>query len=298
MDTDADPEASVEKGARRATILPPTAQSRTAAAVDNSERFDDDVLAAAMADETARLGLTGTISIIAPPTTPAASTPVPLPLARSVATGLIPPRTPTGAQLFTVGGLDLPSVDAETALASSVSVIAIPALSLAELPAPSGQPVVLDAESAPAANGTRLPTRRSLRDAELARSREEHVRRSAGPGPNAASAPAPTLAVNGTAPAPEVAISPDFSRRRALLNSQGNPVTPHRYPQYLTGRMARRPPPQPCRRPNCRPRIRRSMTSSSHSPIPPVPRSSRSKTVRRTRILPQAQSRCLNPHDK
>ena len=210
MDTDADPEASVEKGARRATILPPTAQSRTAAAVDNSERFDDDVLAAAMADETARLGLTGTISIIAPPTTPAASTPVPLPLARSVATGLIPPRTPTGAQLFTVGGLDLPSVDAETALASSVSVIAIPALSLAELPAPSGQPVVLDAESAPAANGTRLPTRRSLRDAELARSREEHVRRSAGPGPNAASAPAPTLAVNGTAPAPEVAISPDF----------------------------------------------------------------------------------------
>lgn len=91
MDTDADPEASVENGARRATFLPSTAESRTAAAVDNSERFDDDVLAAAMADETARLGLTGAISIIALPTTPSSSRPVPLPPARSVATGLTPP---------------------------------------------------------------------------------------------------------------------------------------------------------------------------------------------------------------
>ena len=210
MDTDADPEASVETGARRATFLPSIAESRTPAAVDDSERFDDDVLAAAMADETERLGLTGAISIMAPPTTPAASTPVPPPLARSVATGLTAPRTPTGAQHFTLGGLNLPSVDAEAAPASAVPVSATPALSLAELPAPSGQPVVLDAESAPAANGTWLPTRRSLRDAELARSREEHARRSAGPGPIAVSASASTT-VTGTAPTPEVAISPDFS---------------------------------------------------------------------------------------
>ncbi len=210
MDTDADPEASVETGARRATFLPSIAESRTAAAVDDSERFDDDVLAAAMADETERLGLTGAISIMAPPTTPAVSTPVPPPLARSVAAGLTAPRTPTVAQLFTLGGLNLPSVDAETPPASAVPVTATPALSLAELPAPSGQPVVLDAESAPGANGTWLPTRRSLRDAELARSREEHARRNADPGPIAVSAPA-SVTVNGTAPAPEVAISPDFS---------------------------------------------------------------------------------------
>ena len=210
MDTDADPEANIETGARRATFLPSSAEPRTDAVVDDFERFDDDVLAAAMADESERLGLTGAISIMAPPTTAVVSMSVPPPLAGSAATGLTAPLTPTGAQLFTVGGLDLPSGDTDSAPASSVSVTAIPALSLADFPAPSGQPVVLDAESAPAAHRTQLPTRRSLRDAELVRSREEHARRSAGPGPVAVSAPAPTPSVSGTAPAPEVAISTNF----------------------------------------------------------------------------------------
>ena len=212
MDTDDDPRADLETGARRATFVP-------TAAVDHSERYDDDVLAAAMADEAERLGLTGAIAIMAPPTTPAVSTPLPPPLARAVATGLRAPRAAAEAQLFTVSGLPLPPADAGTVPVSSISVSAMPARLLAELPAPSGRPVVFEAESAPATNEAPRPTRRSLRDAELALSREEHARGRGGRAPIAVSASAPLPAGNDSKP--EVALSPDFSPAPSAPESAG-----------------------------------------------------------------------------
>ena len=201
MDTDDDPDADLEAGARRATFLPSLPESPTAAAVDDSEHYDDDVLAAALADETERLGLTGAIAIMAPPTTPAISTPLPPPLARAVATGLSAPRAAAEAQLFTVNRPPLPPADA-TLPASSISVTAMPARVLAELPAPSGRPVVFEAESAPATNESPLPTRRSLRDAEQALNREEHAKRRGGHTPIAVSASAPLSVVNDSVPVP------------------------------------------------------------------------------------------------
>ena len=242
MDTDDDPEADLETGARRATFLPSPAKSSsppessppkssppkssTAAesstsVVDHSERYDDDVLAAAMADEAERLGLTGAIAIMAPPTTPAVSTPLPPPLARAVATGLRAPRAAAEAQLFTVSSLALPPADADTVPASSIAVTAMPALLLAELPAPSGRPIVVEAESAPATNESPLPTRRSLRDAEQALSREEHARSRGGRTPIAVSPSAPLPAVTESKPVPEVALSPDFFPAPSAPESAG-----------------------------------------------------------------------------
>ena len=210
MDTDDDPAADRETGARRATFLPPPAEIPTAA-VDPFERYDDDVLAAAMADEAERLGLTGAIAIMAPPTTPAVSTPLPPPLARAVATGLKAPPAAAEAQLFTVSGLRSPLPDVDIVPASPIPVIEMPALLLAELPAPTGRPIVFEAESALIANESPIPTRRSLRDAEQALSREENAKRRGGRAAVAVSASGPSPAINELVPVPEVALSPDFS---------------------------------------------------------------------------------------
>ena len=103
---------------------------------DGFERYDDDALAAAMTDEAVRLGLTGAITIIPAPKTPGEA--------------VVPP--------------------------SPVTIAPDPALELSKFPAPVGQPVIF-AAGAPLSTGeAALPTRRSIRDAEHARARNEAVR--------------------------------------------------------------------------------------------------------------------------
>jgi purine-cytosine permease-like protein len=103
---------------------------------DGFERYDDDALAAAMTDEAVRLGLTGAITIIPAPSLPGEA--------------VVPP--------------------------SPMTVTPDPALELSEFPAPVGQPVIF-AAGAPLSTGeAALPTRRSIRDAEHARARDEAVR--------------------------------------------------------------------------------------------------------------------------
>jgi len=103
---------------------------------DGFERYDDDALAAAMTDEAVRLGLTGAITIITAPSTPGEA--------------VVPPRP--------------------------VTITPDPALELSNFPAPVGQPVIF-AAGAPLSTGeAALPTRRSIRDAEHARARDEAVR--------------------------------------------------------------------------------------------------------------------------
>ncbi|MBC7404013.1 MAG: cytosine permease [Microbacteriaceae bacterium] len=103
---------------------------------DAFERYDDDALAAAMTDEAVRLGLTGAIMTITAPGTPGEA--------------VVP--------------------------ASPVTITTDPALGLSRFPAPVGQPVIF-AAGAPLPTGeAALPTRRSIRDAEHARARDEAVR--------------------------------------------------------------------------------------------------------------------------
>ena len=103
---------------------------------DGFEHYDDDALAAAMTDEAVRLGLTGAITIIPAPSTPGEA--------------VVPP--------------------------SPVTITPDPALELSNFPAPVGQPVIF-AAGAPLSTGeAALPTRRSIRDAEHARARDEAVR--------------------------------------------------------------------------------------------------------------------------
>ncbi len=169
-----------------------------------SEHYDDDLLAAAMAEEAVRLGLTGAISIMPPPTGPAVSTPRPPPHASAVAFG---PGAPDEPAASAASDPDLSGSVA--ALSESAPVVPVPWLSvggpsvggdhrdsttdappesgtsdespqplrLAELPAPSGPPVVFPAEDAEPMDENSLPTRRAIRDAEHARIREGHSRR-------------------------------------------------------------------------------------------------------------------------
>ena len=191
---------------------------------DGFERYDDDALAAAMADEAERLGLTGSIAIMPPPSTPAISTPRPPPMARAVVTAHAAPLEQT----------ESPRVSGPERAGAMVAPIPVtitpnPTLDLLDFPAPSGQPVVFPAE-APLSNGEPpLPTRRSIRDAEHARAREEFIRektsRRPSPPQDAATAaePAqipdppddpvsPAPVIDDSAPVPGVALSSDFSR--------------------------------------------------------------------------------------
>lgn len=148
---------------------------------DDSERYDDDVLAAAMADEAVRLGLTGAIQTMPPPASPAVSTPLPPPMARAVATGPGAPAAPSGP---------IPRV----------AVTPIQPISFAEMPAPSGEPIVFEKDPPRSSD---LPTRRSLRDAEHARIRENNsIRVSTSIPPLSASHHAP--------PTPGASASPKF----------------------------------------------------------------------------------------
>lgn len=178
-------------------------------ASDDSERYDDDALAAAMADEAVRLGLTGAITTMPPPTTPAVSSPLPPPMARAVATGPGAPLAPTDAppaRAPTPEAEPTP-VDIPVEPSPPVTVTAMPAMSLSELPAPSGQPIVFETEVPPTPSEP-LPTRRSIRDAEQARAREENIRRMAAPA--------------RVAETPEVTLSPDSSPAPGAPDSAGD----------------------------------------------------------------------------
>jgi purine-cytosine permease-like protein len=177
----------------------PTEPTDPTELTDGFERYDDDALAAAMADEAVRLGLTGAIAIMPSPRTPAE---------------VIISPTP-------------------------VTITPNSALDLLDFPAPSGQPVVF-ATGVPLSTGDAAsPTRRSIRDAEYARAREEAVlaktaRRPGSPlaaratadsvesaqppaPPNSPIAPAP---VNDD-PAPGVFLSSDFPLAPVAPDSTG-----------------------------------------------------------------------------
>jgi purine-cytosine permease-like protein len=179
MDTDASaragvgPDSDPEAGGRRTSFQPAAREGVPAAEADDSERYDDDLLAAAMADEAVRLGLTGSIQVMPPPTSPAVITPLPPPMARAIATGPTAPEAPA----------------------------AVTSISLAELPAPSGAPIVFETE--PPTSSSPLPTRRSIRDAEHARTRQNNAVRASAP-----IASPPVFANPVTVP--EVPISPDM----------------------------------------------------------------------------------------
>ncbi|MFM9918230.1 cytosine permease [Lacisediminihabitans sp. H27-G8] len=183
----------------------PDSPVEPAGASDGFEHYDDDALAAAMSDEAVRLGLTGSITIMPPPTTPAVSTPRPPPMARAVYTGPAAPREHDEPLRVTVPG-PLPVNEP----AAPLTITPHPALDLSNFPAPSGEPVVFDSPIAeetgvdqsgveetvveqpvveqPAAGAPPvdaalvlppvdvLPTRRSIRDAEHARARAESAR--------------------------------------------------------------------------------------------------------------------------
>jgi purine-cytosine permease-like protein len=100
---------------------------------EDFEHYDDDALATAMSDEAERLGLTGAIAIISP--------------------------------------FSIPSV---VRVAPSLAADAPgPALDSADLPLISGQPGVLTRQATTPIGELPLPTRRTIRDAEQARAREE-----------------------------------------------------------------------------------------------------------------------------
>ncbi|MHC5796068.1 purine-cytosine permease family protein [Lacisediminihabitans sp. FW035] len=222
MDTDAsarsevDPGSDPDTGARRASFLPPIAQGAASPPADDSERYDDDMLAEAMADEAVRLGLTGAIQIMPPPTSPAVSTPLPPPMARAVATGRQAPEAPIDVeQRPSDVPPERPPVVAEADPPPAVTVTPVTPISLAGLPAPSGEPVVFEAEHPPVVSGSSLPTRRSIRDAEQARTREENAQRASG-------AADPPSSVDDTAPVAEVTLSPDFSPASDAPDSPGD----------------------------------------------------------------------------
>ena len=192
---------------------------------DGFERYDDDVLAAAMADEAERLGLTGSIAIMPPPSTPAISTPRPPPMARAMVT------VHAAAPLEHTESPRVPEPERAGAMVAPVPVTITPnpTLDLLDFPAPSGQPVVFPAEALLSNGEAPLPTRRSIRDAEHARAREEFVRektsrrssppQAAATGAEPAQIPdppdvpvAPAPVIDDSAPVPGVALSPDFSR--------------------------------------------------------------------------------------
>lgn len=202
MDTDASARVGVDPGsdpdtdARRAVVLPSAAGGEATSPTDDAERYDDDVLAAAMADEAERLGLTGAIQIMPPPTSPAVSTPRPPPMAQAVATGPGAPEAPT------------------TVPVPAITVTPIAPISLAEMPAPSGEPIVFETELPVVPSDSPIPTRRSIRDAEQARTREANAVRASGSG-------APPPIVEDTVPAREVPLSPDFSPAPGAPDSAG-----------------------------------------------------------------------------
>ncbi|QNE46977.1 hypothetical protein F1C58_08740 [Glaciihabitans sp. INWT7] len=190
MDTEAFAGAAAEPDS-------PAESAESAAASDGFEHYDDDALAAAMSDEAVRLGLTGSITIMPPPTTPAVSTPRPPPMARAVSTGPAAPREHEEAQRATAQR-PLPVNEP----AAPPTITPHPALDLSNFPAPSGEPVVFDSPVAartdvedapiegsgvePSMSGMSpdaaappvdaLPTRRSIRDAGHARARAESAR--------------------------------------------------------------------------------------------------------------------------
>ena len=228
MDTDAsarggaDSGSAPDNGGRRATFRPSTAEVAVTPPKDDSEHYDDDALAAAMADEAERLGLTGAIQIMPPPTTPAVSTPLPPPMARAMATGPGIPGAPTVPPVesgraqpqepFLAPEQDSAPSRADVVPPSAITVTPSRAISLAEMPAPSGAPVVFDAGLHPGPIGSPLPTRRSIRDAEQARTREENAARASRPaGPRS----------DDTVPVPEVTLSPDFSPAPDTPDSTG-----------------------------------------------------------------------------
>jgi len=203
--TDADAGTAADTGARRATFLPFAAEVSEATTADDLVTpdlvsYDDDALATAMAEETERLGLTGAISILSPPTTQAVITPVPPPLARAIASGPGTPKVPVG------------------------KVTPMPEMTLSTLPAPHGQPVVFDTEDPLTIAEASHPTRRSLRDAEQSRNRELNARRYSAPS-TVAVAPSvpsePPAAAERTALAAEVTPSPDFSPPPGAPDSTG-----------------------------------------------------------------------------
>lgn len=191
---------------------------------DGFERYDDDTLAAALADEAERLGLTGSIAIMPPPSSPAINTPRPPPMARAVVTVHAAPlehtESPRASEPERADALVAPI---------PVTITPNPTLDLLDFPAPSGPPVVFPAE-APLSNGEApLPTRRSIRDAEHARAREEFIREKisgrSSPPPAAATTAeppqipeppddpvAPVPVIDDSARVPGVTLSPDFSQ--------------------------------------------------------------------------------------
>ncbi|MET4705576.1 cytosine permease [Frigoribacterium sp. UYMn621] len=228
----------------------PDSPVEPAAASDGSEHYDDDALAAAMSEEAVRLGLTGSITIMPPPTTPAVSTPRPPPMARAVYTGSAAPREQDEPLRVAVPG-PLPVNEP----AAPLTMTPHASLDLSNFPAPSGEPVVFDSPAGappvdaapPAPPVDALPTRRSIRDAEHARARaesarEETARRAplapAAPMPEGESEPAqdseptqdgvpaqdaaplpdpagPAVVNDDTVPVPEAPSAPDFSRAPA-----------------------------------------------------------------------------------
>ncbi|MES2094248.1 MAG: cytosine permease [Actinomycetota bacterium] len=208
MDTDAPDRAGADdSGDQEATEVS-----------EDAEHYDDDALAAAMADEAERLGLTGAIQTMAPPTSPAVSTPLPPPVARAVAAG---PRAPNLRVQPPAGpwpsarppsGVPIPPATAG----------AMPDRALAGAPAPTGAPVVFEIDAPPGV-GVPLPTRRSLRDAELARTREEHQRRMAAPNGEGARVP-------DFSPAPSAPEAPGGSGDRSPVSTPVSaPAVPRVY---------------------------------------------------------------------
>ena len=228
------PESDANTGGRRGTVQPSTVHGVVTPPRDEAERYDDDVLAAAMADEAERLGLTGAIQIMPPPTSPAVSTPLPPPMARAVAVGPGAPEAPEpqpGVSVVHEHELASEQTIAESAPVAVISVTPIPPITLAEMPAPSGEPIVFETPLPPVPSGFPLPTRRSIRDAELARTRENNAVRPAGP-------IAPPPAFDDMVPSPEVTLSPDFSLAPGAPDSTGefgdaSPAETHLAPTEL-----------------------------------------------------------------
>lgn len=178
-------------GPRRTTFRPPSASAPKRPAEAEEDHYDDDALANAMADEVVRLGLSGVISI-APPTAaadlaaadPAAqpgpdqpSVPGPTgsrfaPPAPDSVVDLPPPPVPSS--LFeTVSPAPSAFVQPFAPPVAPVIRVASPFEPAFDDPATASTPPVQE----PTDEHAMPPTRRSIRDAELARAREEKTGR-------------------------------------------------------------------------------------------------------------------------